>query len=326
MVSANLLSKTLSIIKEQFILAPNVEITIEINPATLDSKKMDIYLGAGVNRFSVGAQTFDDKKLKHLGREHSAQNTLDTLQFLKQYGINYNFDLIFGLPNQSFANLEQDLAHVKDFRPNHISPYCLTLPEKHPLNENRPSEDMQVEMFALIKDFLLGLGYDRYEISNFALPGFYSRHNSTYWSGDSYLGFGLSSHSYQHTEAPWGVRYWNPKSINDYIVWATSLGDKVFLKPFDYLAKDHIEFLQKNQALTDFTHTSLRTSLGLNMKRLGERFGHNIAFKVQTQIDALAEAGLVAPSGPFAYSLTDQGVLLSNQVFRDLTYLPGELD
>jgi oxygen-independent coproporphyrinogen-3 oxidase len=309
-----------------FATGPQTEITIEINPATISAQKMEIYLKAGLNRFSVGAQTFDDDLLKSVHREHNAQQTRETLSLLKSFGVNFSFDILFALPGQTLEVLRKDLEEVIKLRPQHVSPYCLTVPEGHVLSKNRPLEDDQLEMFDLITKTLKSEGYHRYEISNFSLPGFESRHNSLYWDDSPYWGIGLSSHSYSPTAGAWGTRYWNPNAIGAYQNWVESNRGKTFLNPAENLAGENKERLEKHQALTDFCHTSLRTMKGLSENLLVNRFGPKIAQAVVGQLRLFAEQGLVTQYGEAFWQLTEEGLVLSNQVFAGLTYLKGEVE
>lgn len=300
------------------------EMTIEINPATITAQKMETYLKAGMNRFSVGAQTFDDRLLKSVNREHNAQQTRETLTLLKSFGVNFSFDILFALPTQTLDGLKRDLDEVVRLKPPHVSPYCLTVPEGHVLSFNRPLEDDQLKMFDLITETLKAEGYEQYEISNFALPGFHSRHNSLYWDDSPYWGIGLSAHSYAH-ESPWGIRYWNPNSIGAYQSWIESNRGKQFLKPADNLPAANFERLEKHQALTDFCHTRLRTMKGLSEAQLQMRFGPSVSDAVLGQLRLFAEQNLVTRYGEGFWRLTEEGLVLSNQVFAGLTYLKGEL-
>ena len=300
------------------------EITLEINPATIDPYKMEIYLKAGINRFSVGAQTFDDVLLKSVNREHNATQTRETLTLLKSLGVNFSFDILFALPTQTQDGLRRDLDEVLYFNPHHVSPYCLTVPEGHVLSKNRPLEEAQIEMFEAISDTLKSVGYERYEISNFALPGFHSRHNSLYWDDSAYWGIGLSAHSYAHS-GDWGLRYWNPNSIGAYENQIRSLEGKTFQHPAANLDLDHQEILRKHRALTDFCHTSLRTASGLVESRLMQRFGETAARAVLGSLQLFSEQKLVTRYGEGAWRLTEEGIVLSNQVFAGLTFLEGEL-
>jgi oxygen-independent coproporphyrinogen-3 oxidase len=308
-----------------FATGPHTEITIEINPATITPQKMELYLKAGINRFSVGAQTFDDKLLKSVNREHNAQQTRETLTLLKSFGVNFSFDVLFALPGQTIDGLRRDLDEVVKIKPQHVSPYCLTVPEGHVLSKNRPLEDDQLLMFEMISKALKTDGYHRYEISNFSLPGFESKHNSLYWDDSAYWGIGLSAHSYAPAEGHWGTRYWNPNAIGAYEAWIRTNQGKSFSSPASNLPTDNKEHLEKHQALTDFCHTSLRTMTGLSEKRLEERFGSQNSQAVLGQLRLYADQGLVTRYGEGFWQLSEEGLVLSNQVFAGLTYLKGEV-
>ncbi len=293
------------------------EITIEINPATLTEQKIEEYLAIGVNRFSVGAQTFDDSKLKAVQRQHSSRDTVETLALISKYKINFSFDLLFALPQQTLADLERDLNKVLEICPHHVSPYCLTVPESHPLTQFALSESLQVEMFELIHEKLTQYGYAQYEISNYARPGFESRHNMLYWNDDGYWGVGLSSHSYlpgPGLEA-WGRRFWNPKNMQVY----TEQIEKGLEPP-----EGQLEKLSKAQSLTDFCMISLRKSSGLELTKVLEKFGQDELDSVQSRLSLLQERQLIVQDQGRAV-LSRAGILLSNRVFEELTFLNDEI-
>jgi oxygen-independent coproporphyrinogen-3 oxidase len=301
------------------------EITIEINPATVSKEKLDLYLKSGINRFSVGAQTFNDEHLKFIGRKHNSLETKETLDLLKANNLNFSFDIIFALPHQTLNDLRRDLDEILIRRPNHISPYCLTVPESHPLAKNRPLEEDQLEMFKMIESTLIQAGYIQYEISNFCLPGFESKHNSLYWDDENYWGLGLGAHSYQK-QGEWGLRYWNPNAINDYEKLILTGVNKNFDSPELNLPIENFEQLKKHQALTDFCHTSLRRQRGLSKVALIEKFGTQVAEKLQGPLSKIVSDGLLNYSTDLqSWSLTSEGKVLSNQVFAALTFLKGEV-
>lgn len=299
---------------------PTTEVTVEINPATVDPRKLEIYLKNGVNRFSVGAQTFNDDLLKLCGRKHNANDTRQTLKLLDQHEVNYSFDLLFALPGQSMAALQADLDEVATFKPRHLSAYCLTVPEGHPMATNRPLEDEQVKMFDLIEGELLKINLKKYEISNFAQPGFESRHNQTYWNDKPYWGLGLSAHSYLPV-GPWGTRFWNPKTWPEYI--------KQSNEPFT--EGDHLpaslpsaqkEQLEVHESLTDFSHMFLRTGAGLDLTALKNKFGPRSDL-LAPRFERLIQRGFLTQSGKLL-TLTRQGHLLSNQVYAELLVTADE--
>jgi oxygen-independent coproporphyrinogen-3 oxidase len=310
--------------KHGFRKEDSTEITLEINPATVDPRKMEIYLKSGINRFSVGAQSFEDRLLKSVHREHNADQTRQTLKLLQSYGVNYSFDLLFALPTQTLDSLKRDLDEVSSYLPNHISPYCLTVPEGHVLSKNRPLEEAQLEMFELIRQRLVGLGYERYEISNFAQAGFESKHNSLYWQDVPYWGLGLSAHSYSK-DLLWGRRYWNASSINLYQEQIGRNSSKHAKEIAGFLPENQKESLEKHQALTDYCHTSLRRQVGLNMKRLDQKFSGRVVEQVNQILELQKSHGNVEKYGENLWRLTEEGVAVSNQVFSALTFLAGEV-
>lgn len=305
-------------------ISNKTEVTIEINPATIDPKKMEIYLKNGINRFSVGAQTFDNAKLKLVGREHNATQTRETLGLLKSFGVNYSFDILFALPHQTLDELSRDLDEVLQFEPSHVSPYCLTVPKEHLLSKNRPPEEEQVTMFDLISQRLKEMGYHRYEISNYAKPGFESRHNSLYWDDVEYGGLGLSSHAYSKAQE-WGLRYWNTSSLPSYEKQIREHQGKKWKNVFEYLPKDQYEILEKHQSLTDFCHISLRKSEGLSISRLNKKFGTSITEKLLPLLKGQEKLGFLSEQKQGFWSLTEAGLLVSNEVFAQLTFLKGEV-
>lgn len=305
-----------------FTTRPDTEITIEINPATINEEKLKIYLDNGVNRFSVGAQTFDDRLLKMVNREHSAKQTLETLDLLRKYNLNFSFDILFALPSQAVSGLKNDVKIAIQQGAKHLSPYCLTVPDGHPLSKGRPIDEEQVEMFNIIAEELTNNNFQQYEISNFAQPGFESRHNLLYWIDEPYWGLGLSSHSYSK-ESPWGTRYWNVNSINEYQKQIMQFDGQEFSSPANHLPSTQYEILEMNQALTDFCHTSMRLMRGLNPKHLGQKFPAMEA-KVESLLVKLAEKSLVQYDEEH-WRLTREGLVLSNKVFQELTFLPEDV-
>lgn len=306
-----------------FAVGPATEVTIEINPATIDARKLDHYLEMGVNRFSVGAQTFNDPLLKSVKREHNALQTRETLELLSNRKVNFSFDLLFALPGQTLEILENDLAEVVRLKPAHVSPYCLTVPEGHVLSKGRPLEDTQLDMFEMIRKTLVTEGYHRYEISNFSLPGFESRHNSLYWDDEAYWGLGLSAHSYAPKSGPFGTRYWNPNSIGGYQKLIESRSETVS-EPHGNLQPELYEVLEAHQALTDFCHTSLRRERGLDLEHVRRKFGPAGLRLVTGPLQDLVQRGWLRSPQTGVFTLTEEGLLVSNQVFSNLAFLQEE--
>jgi oxygen-independent coproporphyrinogen III oxidase len=289
----------------------DTEITIEINPATVDQKKLETYLSFGVNRFSVGAQSFSDRLLKMVHREHNARQTMETLLLLESYNLNYSFDLLFALPTQTLEELEYDLKMISSLKMKHISPYCLTVPEGHPLSKNRPLDTEQLEMFALIDTYLTERRFVQYEISNYALPGFESKHNLLYWTDVDYWGLGLSAHSYSK-KTGWGTRFWNSPNIKVYENQIHSLNTA--------LNDENSEALLFHQSLSDYCHTSLRLKKGLSLRNLEQKFNLIAVNKIKKICSPLIDQGLLSFKNDH-FTLTKNGIYISNQIFEKLTFL-----
>ncbi len=325
LLSPPLLGRIISVLHEEGFtlsreaLPTDTEVTLEINPATTNEDNLLQLREMGFNRFSVGAQTFDEEILKIAHRKHSAKDTLMTLELLKKHNLNFSVDLLFALPKQDMTGLKKDLEIINSFEPPHVSPYCLTVPESNPMAKGRPLDEIQVEMFTLIKNELEKHGHSRYEISNFSKPGAESKHNMLYWNDDEYWGIGLSSHSYMHWNE-WGTRFWNPRGIDQYV--KNTDEDLVSWK------KDDLhENLAQNQALTDYSHTSLRKKEGISYEKFLTKFGLSFPTFAEKSIKKMVGRGW-AKEDENHLRLTDEGILLSNQVFEEFTYLkdPSAVD
>lgn len=306
-----------SLLAAGFVFRPKAEITLEANPGTVSEKKLLGYMQAGVNRVSVGAQTFDTKLLKDIGRFHAPTDTENTIRLLQKVGLNFSFDLLFALPNQTLQMLDADLKKAMELQPPHLSPYCLTLPKGHKLQVNRPSDDRQIEMFNLIDKTLLSHGYSSYEISNYAKPGFESQHNKLYWDDSPYWGVGLSSHSY-FKQSKWGMRFWNPSSINEYERQVMN-GSASSGQIKDFLQSSQFEELKTHEALSDFCYTSLRTADGLSEGALRCKFGDDLRELVIRRLSPLQKRGLVDKNAD-NWFITSCGKMISNHIFENVHF------
>jgi oxygen-independent coproporphyrinogen III oxidase len=309
----------LSLLKEiansDLIISQDTEITLEINPATLNTKKIEDLLAGGVNRFSVGAQTFNDNHLAAAGRKHSSMDTRQTLDLLQELGVNYSFDLLFALPRQTLDELSFDLDIIESYSPNHLSAYCLTVPEGHPMSFQRPTEDHQIEMFQKIESRLASMNLMRYEISNFAKAGFESRHNLLYWEDHDFIGLGLSAHSYLKGLSLWGTRFWNPSSIEKYQDLILSPAKDPLKTSF---SNEHSEVLSESDALFDYCHTALRLEVGLSEEKLHKKFIHGRTSALRQELNRLEKNGLMKRSPTASWQLTEKGRHMSNYVFSCL--------
>lgn len=304
-----------------FRLRTDAEFTIEVNPGTIDEAKLDAFLALGANRFSVGAQTFNSRLLSLAGRKHTVEHTHDTLALLKSKRANFTLDLLFALPTQTIAELEADIDRALAFGPAHVSTYYLTVPPHHPMAAGRASDDEQAAMFELLEFRLQQAGYNRYEISSYAKPGFESRHNRLYWTDEEYWGLGVSAHSFLK-RGPWGLRFWNPTALPAYQKQIRGQSGPFTIETS--LPSAQREPLQKHEALTDFCHVRLRMIQGMDENALRLKFGENQSREVILRLRELASRGLVEFTTPY-WRLSPRGRLLTNLVFADLTFLSEDL-
>jgi oxygen-independent coproporphyrinogen-3 oxidase len=310
-------------LKQHFDLSHLEEVTLEINPGTVSVGDLEEYKTIGVTRYSVGVQTFNPKLLKRLGREHTVADTHQTLELLKNKSLLYTADLLFGLPDQSLDDLNADLLIFKSYKPDHISAYCLTVPDNNPLNAGRPSDEQQAEMFYRVEAELNSIGLKRYEVSNYAVPGKEARHNSLYWQDEPYWGIGMSAHSY-FLEGENGSRFWNPPTIAAYRKQVEAPTAQKSITSM--IPKEQSEFLTTSQALTDFCHTRLRTVRGLQQSELESKFAPSAAQHVYSRLEKLVSKGLVEISSAGVWRIAHKAFIISEQVFQEMTFLSSELD
>jgi len=207
-------------LRDNFHLSSSPEITVEANPGTINQSKIDTLLFLGVNRLSIGIQSFNDKELKTLGRIHTSDDALRSIELIKHTGLdNFSIDLMYGIPGQTMDSWRKSILKAIGLSPAHISTYELTPEENTPLyeliqshNTTMPDEELILEMYNHVIDYLKTCGYEHYEVSNFALPGFRCIHNLNYWERGEYIGAGAGSHSFVK-----GVRSNNIKDVNNYI-------------------------------------------------------------------------------------------------------------
>jgi oxygen-independent coproporphyrinogen-3 oxidase len=308
----NILEKTESL----FPYERDVEITLEANPGTADSTNFFGYRSCGVNRISIGAQSFRPHILKRLGRIHSADETREALRITRQAGFeNFNLDLIFGNPGQSLSDLKADLEEALSFDPPHLSAYNLTIEEGTPFHREQRigrlqtlPEETEISMAELIEETLLRAGLARYEISNYARAGLESRHNINYWEGGDYLGIGAGAHSYarsQETGAR-GTRWHNEKNPGSYMQRVESKRQAVV----------ETEKPEPKQAAGEFMFMGLRMIRGISIEEFIRRFGRT-PDEFYPQIGDWLKEGLME-KGNARLRLTRRGLLVSNSIFVSL--------
>ncbi len=305
-----------------FKLKTGTEVTLEVNPKTLDPQKCSEIKSAGINRISLGCQSFNDKYLKACNREHSSKETLKTIELIKEYFENYSLDLLFSLPEQGLFQLREDLKILKELNPPHISAYCLTLKKEHPMNRGRCSEKEQIEMFHLISECFREMGLEHYEISNFAKTGFKSRHNTLYWTDQDYWGLGLSAHSYKKNPG-FGFRFWNVRNYEKYLEQISELKiQKDIEKSF---SKSQFEDLKFHESLTDFCCSGLRLKRGISPSAVGGKYGIRAEKVFIKKANKQIQLKNMEKKDGF-FRLSGKGLLMSNQVFSDFLFSESEID
>lgn len=254
------LQQLLECIHHNFDVSPNCEVTLEANPDDLNRENLLAFYALGINRLSIGVQSFDDTVLKKMNRAHSSEEAIACIELAQDVGFgNLTADLIYGLPDQSMDYWKNQLEQMTDLGVNHISSYCLTIEQNtvfdylHKKGElNLPSDEQSLDQFKYMIEFLAMKGFEHYEISNFAKEGFISKHNSAYWLGKKYIGVGPSAHSYSGQTRGWNV------SNNARYIKALHEG----------LPYHETEKLTEKDKFNDYVLTRLRTKWGIHLNEI----------------------------------------------------------
>jgi len=331
------IERILKAVHERFEVVNGAEVTIELNPASVGAQQANIhrrdpenaevaqrnnetelllrklsdFRRLGINRASFGAQTFDDQELKQLGRTHTSADIPATFQRLREAEFeNINFDLIAGLPGQTLRGWKRNLDLALKLRPEHLSLYLLDVHEGTPLADQirrrmrpKPDDDLAGEMYRVMIDQVTAAGYGHYEISNFCLPGFQSRHNTKYWNGAPYYGFGCSAHSYDGARRRWA----NEREVAKYVELIETEQSTV----------GELTDLKEEDARSESIFLGLRLMRGLDLEDYRSRFGADLREQYDTELNRLCEAGLIEIDHELL-RLTTRGALLSNEVFAAL--------
>jgi oxygen-independent coproporphyrinogen-3 oxidase len=298
----------LATVHDCFKIDPKSEITLEINPGSVNEEKLRAFRGLGVNRASFGAQTFDDAELAKLGRSHTTADTLKTFADLRSVGFeNVSFDLIAGLPGQTLAGWQRNIKQALELGPEHLSFYLLEVHSGTPLAEHirrgiqpEPDDDLAGVMYEWMLEQAAGAGYEHYEISNLCRPGFHSRHNVKYWSAEPYYGFGCSAHSYDGTTRRWS----NHRDVLKYVVVIEN-GEPAVVDE---------QQLSQSDVKAEAVFLGMRLMQGVDLRRYRESFGVDLRDEHADDLDRFCKAGLLELDGDLI-RLTRTGALLSNEVF-----------
>ena len=286
-------------------VSEDAEVTIEVNPDDVTADFVEGLRTLPINRVSMGAQTFDDERLRFLHRRHTAAQVAEAVQRLRAAGIlNISIDLMYGFPNQTLEEWQADIDEALQLNVEHISTYCLMYEEGTPLYRlleqgqvAEIDEELERKMYFSLINCLESAGYEHYEISNFARPGYRSRHNSSYWKGIPYIGIGAAAHSFDIQ-----TRSWNIADIQQYIA-AMKQGERRF----------EAETLDEDTRYNDNVTVALRTCEGLDLSTLTDKQRTYCKNNAQRHM----EAGLLKLTGN-QLSLTKEGLFVSDMIMSDL--------
>jgi len=321
LIDASHIVRLLQVLREAVEFGPTPEITLEVNPGSVDPKRIEEYQEGGVNRISIGVQTFQDETLKRIGRSHNVQQAVDTVELFRKMGMsNISVDIIAGLPGQTVKDWRENLDRLDTLSPEHISLYMLEIHEgtrfgkvyregastESGIGENPPCAALPDEdlveryYFEAVHEFE-SKGYRHYEISNFAKPGRESRHNVKYWTGQPFIGFGCSACSYLD-----GKRWGNERSVRRYME----------LICHQYHAVDSWSNLTAREHEEEAIFLGLRLTQGIDLLQFERKFGFSLSNRFKEQIEFLKEGQLIDFT-PERLRLTPKGYMLSNEVFSE---------
>jgi oxygen-independent coproporphyrinogen-3 oxidase len=302
-------ARTLEAVRKRFRVREDAEVTMEMNPGTVTRETARAFRAEGVNRASFGAQTFDDRELRRLGRTHTADDTRRTFETLRESGFdNVSFDLIAGLPRQTLDAWARNLSEALALRPEHLSLYLLEVHEGTPLaaqiREGRyptPDADLAAEMYMFMVERTREAGYEQYEISNFCMTGRESRHNMKYWTGEPYYGFGCSAHSFDGRASRWSKE----RDARRYVELIEG-GETAVVERTE---------LDARERSAEAIFLGLRLlSRGVNLAEHRALFRRDVRAEYAEDLARFDDAGLISVEGD-VLRLTPEGALLSNEVF-----------
>ncbi|HEY9044662.1 MAG TPA: radical SAM family heme chaperone HemW, partial [Ohtaekwangia sp.] len=312
LLSEDELNFLLETIRENFPVNPMAEITLEANPDDLSSTQLHKIREAGINRLSIGIQSFDDKVLHFLNRAHNSISAKSCVEEARQAGFkNISIDLIYAIPDQDHAMWKNNIQQALQLQPEHISSYSLTIEDKTVFGRwaatgklKAADDETAAAQLEILIDTLESAGLTQYEVSNFARPGFESKHNSSYWKQEKYLGVGPSAHSYNNHS-----RQYNLSNNHQYI---------------ESMKRDVIPFTQEELTMedkvNDFLLTTLRTVWGADLKKLQTLYRYNLLGDQREYIDSLLSANFAKLENDVLV-LTKSGMLLADKIASDLFLL-----
>lgn len=312
LIESEAIASMLNQAKKYFKIAPDAEITLEANPDDINIQKAKSWKSIGINRFSLGIQSFADENLQWMNRAHNAVQSFAAIDTIRNVGFeNFSIDLIYGTPGQTKEGWIKDVETALKLNIPHLSCYALTVEEKTALHtliqkgeKQEVNQDEQAERFNVLMELTAEAEYHHYEISNLALPGFESKHNSSYWEGLSYLGFGPSAHSYDGKKRKW--------NIANNIKYVEAIAKQIL--PLEE------ETLSQNDKLNEYTMTSIRRSKGIEKNRLIQLGGESRLPEIQKMIQPYLESNKVVEDEK-GWRLTNEGKFYADGIAAALFIL-----
>ena len=306
----------LKAIQSHFDITEVEEISFELNPDDVDITYLKDLRKTGVDRLSIGIQSFSEPDLQWMNRAHTSEQAMDIVDQSRQAGfVNFSIDLIFGLPTQTLAQWNDTLQRVENISPPHISTYSLTVETGTPLYkriqnniDTAPLEENQAALYQATMHALTNMGYEHYEVSSFALDGFRSQHNQAYWTHKNYLGFGPSAHSFWRQNNLQGNRWKNVSNLKKYIQHLQQ-GE---------LPHSQLEPISKDALLDEYIMLRLRTLDGLDIDHIQRRFKLNFIEQKKEHIDRLIKTNHIAISSSNRLHLTSKGFMVCDAVISEL--------
>ncbi|AOM82575.1 radical SAM family heme chaperone HemW [Salisediminibacterium beveridgei] len=307
-ISTDQLAQVIEGLSGAFPLSPDAEITVEVNPGSCSDEKMAMLKKTGVNRLSIGVQTFDPELLKAINRDHHPIDAKKTVELARSHGINdLSVDLMFGLPNQTMEQWNDTLKQAFELPVTHISAYSLKVEPKTVFYQwerqgrlDRPTEDLEADMYNQLVSGAVNAGFQQYEISNFARGQYQSRHNLVYWNNQEYYGFGAGAHGYLN-----GERYANHGPLPKYLK-AMESRERPTL---------HEHPVPLHEQKEEFMFMGLRKISGISLEEYQSRYGEQVAETFPGVMDELVKEGLLVMDED-SVRLSSEGKLLGNQVFE----------
>ena len=307
------LQKIFDTIYANFDISEDPEITLEANPDDLSEEKIKMLEASKVNRLSIGVQSFFEEDLKLMNRAHNSEEALKSIKLARQYFDNISIDLIYGIPGMNVERWKENLQITLDLGVPHVSSYALTVEPNTALKKFiekgkvKPVDDeMAKTHFEILVETLVNAGFEHYEFSNFGKPGYFSRNNTAYWLGKTYLGIGPSAHSYDGNSRKWNVS-----------------NNSLYIKA---LEKNELPLETETLTLTDkyneYIMTRLRTKFGVSLEEVGELFGAELQKHLQKNVRFLLEKDLLKNENG-VYHVTSKGKFLSDGIAADLFYVYG---